>query len=184
MVERRPEPNAIHPDVRRAVLAWAHAPDFKAANRALVEAVRTLKPELKPQLIAEVAEINAESIVRLLDKPDDSEPDPATEEVFGIALGERQLDRLMGWLYDQRSTAESLGLELEAWMRALEAGMVRTLDAHAGEQERPPARPGADPELAKKLLGTPPQRFQNRSPAELGAARGVLSVLAAKRFKN
>ena len=176
-----PAAAGVHPDVKAAVIAWAGAADLDAAAAILDESRKKLDPGLLPQLRTEVAEISAESFVALLALERDVVPGPKPVEILGVELHPKQAERLSAWLQDQRSTAEALGLEPEAWGRMIDAGMKRYLANERGAAGPVPRDASKRVIEAQRLLGTASAKgFANPRTPVGRRGSGLLDILAAR----
>ncbi|MBI2377460.1 MAG: hypothetical protein HYV07_25895 [Deltaproteobacteria bacterium] len=176
----------VHPEVEAVVRAWAKETDLSAGAKVLAERRAAMAPEHLAELRSEVSEISAEGLIELLALERGVTPGEV-QEVFGISLLPKQVERLSAWLLDQQEVAEALGVGAEAWGRMLQAGLDRHL-------VRVGASRGSDvgaavlksEALAKSLLGDKPEAFQKRAePGESPNAglRGLASAMAFKKKK-
>ncbi len=174
-----PPAGELPPEVRAAVLAWARETDPDEAPRRLARARADLDPALHARLRAEVAEVVAEGYVELLAREDGVVPGE-TVEIDGIVLYRKQVERLSAFVAMQEALAEALGLSLEAWVRALQAGMERW---HAAARREaglgPPSVPPADgrPVHAERQHG-PARRRPNAVPPR--GPSSLSSLLSAR----
>ena len=162
--------------VKKVVLRWAKAPDFKHAHQVLTAAQSELSPDQASELQNEIAEINVESYVQLVaSKKDTDEEDAVTVE--GVALNPQQLKRISAWINDQSDLALSLNLELDAWTRLVEEKMKLLLSASQDNT----VSTHADIAAAQKLLGAQDNpHFEER----LESGKGFASLLSARSFKK
>ena len=167
--------DGVHPDVKRAVIAWSEADDLDHASDTLRQACRTLQPDLIPQLREEVAEISAETLIELIALERDVLPGEPIEWQ-GLSLMPRQAERVAAFLQDQLPTAEALGVEPMRWGQMVEKGLrlyvARNQGAQADKNE-------AQAKKALALIG------QSPTPAVPAPKSGGLAgILAAKTFKS
>lgn len=183
---------AIDERVKTAVRAWAAHDRPEKAGSALGEHRRALPAELMPQLVAEVAEISAELVVRLLERTDGLEPpDAEPVELEGLRLHPKQAERLAAWGEDQTHTVKALGLSSEAWIKAFDAAFVRLQARLGAESEAAAEEAGtlsdrsddaAKAAAARRMLGAGAPRFENRPPPGNSPRAGLSGLLAAREF--
>ena len=178
-MSKRPD---IDPQVISVVRSWAAAGQLDAAAAALADGRRALDATLRIQLQAEIAEISAEGLIDLIamvEGTDEGEP----QEVLGLQLMPVQRERVSAWLFDQRATAEALGLEQEVWGKLLVAGMERYIAREAGDAPAGSTR-AAGVELARKLVGAEGEPFENRPELGTSDQAGLRGILGARAFQK
>ena len=167
--------------VKDVVRAWGGAKHLEAAADALRRGRSSLPPDLRPQLVSEIAEISAELMVTVLCKPEGLDDGRAPVEVEGEALHPRQAERLGAWLEDQKLAADALGLDVDAWLRELDKGFTRFGARAGGDETGKAVATFVDPEQARRLLGAARSAFEARPDAGSEKA-GLSGLLAARSF--
>lgn len=187
-----PEP-AVDPAVKAIVIRWSLAKSLDAAEEILRDARCGLDPAHARALAGEIAEINAETLDRLLDRPDGTASGEPRVEVGPVSLPLRHVHRLSAWAHDQARLAGALGLSPDAWFQEVQAGMARYLaravrSPNAAEPVAPAAPAGDAVErsrvgAATALLGLRGRAALPAGPVDRRTA-GVLGVLAAHRYRS
>lgn len=178
-------PEDIDARVKDVVRAWARAKDVEASAKVLAAGRAELPPELRPQLVSEIAEISAELMVDLLCRTDGLDPEAEPVDVQGEPLDPKQAERLGAWAEDQQRTARALGLEPKAWLDHLGRGFERYGDKARGESagaDETDAPLAADPRQAKRLLGVAKASFEARPDPSQSTQAGLSGLLAARAF--
>lgn len=174
-----------------AVRAWAAAGVEGAAM--LAEQRRALDPLLLPQLVAEVAEITAEQLVVVLDRPPSRPPrkDERPVPFLGVELSQEQGRRAAAWLDEQAELAQALALSSEQWSARLTEGMRRVLERLRGKplslttsQLASTLAGGALAEGARAegALASAARGFQGGADPRVSDQAGLRGLLSARGF--
>lgn len=161
----------VHEDVKRAVLAWAGAPDLDDAARQLAKHRRRLDAELVDELTHEIAEISAETLIELIAMERDVIPGP-TVEILGLALYPKQAERVAAWVEDQEPTTTALGIDPDDWGAIVERGLRKYVARERGNVE-------ARTRQASDLIGA---ARKNRFAPPRRESSGLSGLLAARTF--
>lgn len=178
------DPADVHPRVKEAVRAWAHAANIERSAHALAEARGRLPPELVAQLVDEVAEISAELMVELVTRADGVDTTQAPVDVLGVPLLPKQAERLGAWLEDQQLVAGALGLDSDAWLRQLERGFERYGQRVTGASAADAATATDVSDDVKRMLGNARGKFEARPAPGTSRRAGLSGLLAARGFKK
>lgn len=166
-----------------AVRAWAAAGVDGA--RALADQRRALDPLLLPALVREVAEITAEQLLVVLDRPSAALPAAGQKPVpfLGIELSQEQGRRAAAWLDEQAEIAASLALDVEAWAERLGDGMRATLERLRGRPLSSSAAAVADV-VADGALASAAAGFAGGADPRTSEKAGLRGLLSARAFKK
>ncbi|MBI1944828.1 MAG: hypothetical protein HYS27_03985 [Deltaproteobacteria bacterium] len=172
----------VDPRVVTAVKAWAAAGVEGAAM--LAEQRRALDPLLLPTLIGEVAEITAEQLLVVLDRPTapprrDERPVP----FLGVELSQEQGRRAAAWLDEQRDNAKALSLAPEAWSEQLADGMRRVLERMRGRSLSSTAS-ALGSTVADGALRGATRGFDGGADPTSSTKAGLRGALSARAFGN
>jgi len=180
-VSKRPD---IDPEVVSLIRRWATAEDLSAAVGVLAAGCRGLDPQHRVQLQSEVAEISAEALVELIALEEGlEEGEGEVQELLGLPMLPRQLDRISAWLHDQTETGGALGFDKETWGKLLVGGMERYI-AHAAGAAPADSRRAASLDVARKLVGAEDGAFENRPELGTSERAGLRGVLGARSFQK
>ncbi|MCC7386424.1 MAG: hypothetical protein IT384_31590 [Deltaproteobacteria bacterium] len=173
----------IDPKVKAIVLEWGRAPTLEDGEQILSRAGKRLSPAQRAVLCGEVAEINAETLDRLLDRRDGLTDDEPLTELFGLHLHPLQLERLSSWVHDQPRLARALGLSAEEWLGQMQGAIERYLERSSAAEAEAQAAGGDRLERGEgaDALGRGPRRAP-AGPADRKTA-GILGMIAANKFK-
>jgi hypothetical protein len=172
-----------------AVRAWAAEIDLERAAAVLAERRRALEPALRPALLIEVAAVQAELLIELLEIPPRAPParDERLVEVAGFPMRQDQARRFKAWIDDQVPTAGALGLELEKWSQRLEAGLMATIAALRGAPSRASgaALDAAERIAASKMIGAADESsFAGGADPRTSDRAGLRGLLHARQFEK
>ena len=166
-----------------AVRAWAAAGVEGAAM--LAEQRRALDPLLLPQLVSEVAEITAEQLLVVLDRPLSRPPrkDERPVPFLGVELAQEQGRRAAAWLDEQAELAQALALSPEQWSERLTEGMRRVLERLRGKPLSTTASAlGAT--VADGALAATARGFEGGADPRVSDQAGLRGVLSARSFSS
>lgn len=166
-----------------AVRAWAAAGVDGAVM--LAEQRRALDPLLLPVLIAEVAEITAEQLLVVLDRPSAlaSKQHDRPVPFLGVELSQEQGRRAAAWLDEQREMAKALSLAPEAWSDKLAAGMGRVLERMRGRSLSATAS-ALGSTVADGALNGATRGFDGGADPTTSTKAGLRGALSARAFGN
>jgi hypothetical protein len=168
------------------VKAWAAERDLDLAPAVLAAGRRALDPMLVPALVVEVAEVQGELLLEVLDLPPRAPParDAPLTEFHGMQLRADQLERFKAWIDDQAPTAEALGMDVEKWAPRLEAGLATAIDVLRGTPSHSAAAVDAAQRLlsSKKLVGDASGPFTGGADPRTSEKAGLRGILAARSF--
>ncbi len=179
----------MHSSVDKAVIdvvvSWSRAKASGDAAAKLKEARFALPSELLPVLQAEMAEVSAELLLDLICSDKDVDTKAPTENVFGFDLYPKQQERVAAWFLEQKDIAKALGVDDEAWSKALHQGVERFLEQATGtasEGAKPASALDQKQAAAKKILGQDATAFEARPTPGTSSQAGLMGILNARNF--
>lgn len=149
----------------------------------LAEQRRALDPLLLPQLVSEVAEITAEQLLVVLDRPSSQPPrkDERPVPFLGVALSQEQGRRAAAWLDEQRELALALALSPEAWSERLSQAMSAVLERLRGRPLSSATSALANT-VADGALASAARGFDGGVDPRRSDKAGLRGVLSARSF--
>lgn len=166
-----------------AVRAWAAA--GLESSSMLAEQRRALDPLLLPVLVAEVAEITAEQLLAVLDRPPAHPPrkDERPVPFLGVELSQEQGRRAAAWLDEQAELAGALSLSPDAWSERVADGMRRVLERLRGRPLSETASALGNT-VAEGALGDAARGFQGGADPRVSDKAGLRGMLSARSFTS